>query len=115
MMAPRVKRLLRWSALVLALLVVAAPLSVYIALRSSLPRLDGELAAEGIAARATIERDAAGTPTLKAASRRDLAYATGFAHAQDRFFQMDLMRRAAAGELSELLGAGLVATDRQLR
>jgi penicillin amidase len=115
MMAPRVKRLLRWSALVFALLIVAAPLSVYIALRSSLPRLDGEMAAEGIGARATIERDAAGTPTLKAASRRDLAYATGFAHAQDRFFQMDLMRRAAAGELSELLGAGLVATDRQLR
>lgn len=114
-MAPRVKRLLRRSALVLALLVVAAALSVYIALRSSLPRLDGSVAAKGIGAAATIERDAAGTPTLKAASRRDLAYATGFAHAQDRFFQMDLMRRAAAGELSELLGAGLVATDKQLR
>lgn len=114
-MAPRLKRLLRWSALVLAFLVVAAVVSVYLALRSSLPRLDGEMAANGVGAQATIERDAAGTPTLKATSRRDLAYATGFAHAQDRFFQMDLMRRAAAGELAELLGAGLVTTDRQLR
>ena len=108
-------RLLRWSAAVLALLVIAAALAVYFLLRSSLPQLDGEVAASGIAAPAVIERDAAGTPTLRAASRRDLAYATGFVHAQDRFFQMDLMRRAAAGELSELLGAAVLAMDRQSR
>jgi penicillin amidase len=112
---PRLRRLLGWAAMGLALLVAAAALAIYIALRSSLPQLDGEIAVAGIGAAAAIERDAAGTPTIKAASRRDLAYATGLAHAQDRFFQMDLMRRVAAGELAELLGAGLVDTDRRLR
>jgi penicillin amidase len=108
-------RFLRWSAIVLALLVVATALAAYFALRSSLPQLDGEIAVAGIGRPAAIERDADGVPTIRAASRRDLAYATGFAHAQDRFFQMDLQRRAAAGELAELLGAGLLDTDRQLR
>jgi len=108
-------RVLRWSGAALALLVVAAALTAYFALRASLPQLDGEVAAQQLGAAATIERDASGTPTIKGASRRDLAYATGFAHAQDRFFQMDLMRRAAAGELAELLGAAALDTDKQIR
>src|SRR5690606_18337899 len=62
-----------------------------------------------------IERDANGTPTITAQSRSDLAFGTGFVHAQDRFFQMDLLRRAAAGEMAELLGPSLVDTDKQLR
>ena len=44
-----------------------------------------------------IERDARGIPVITAATRADLAYATGYAHAQDRFFQMDLSRRLAGG------------------
>lgn len=82
-------------------------------LRGSLPRLDGDIAGLGVTA--VIERDAAGTPTISAATRSELAFATGYAHAQDRFFQMDLMRRAAAGELAALLGASVVDTDRHLR
>lgn len=62
-----------------------------------------------------IERDALGVPTVHAESRRDVAFATGFLHAQDRFFQMDLLRRRAAGELSELLGPPMLAEDRSLR
>ncbi len=49
------------------------------------------------------------------ARRADLAFATGFAHGQDRYFQMDLMRRAAAGEMAELLGASVLDMDRKLR
>ena len=45
----------------------------------------------------------------------DVARATGFLHAQDRFFQMDLARRRAAGELAALLGARAVAVDREIR
>ena len=52
---------------------------------------------------------------ITAASRTDLAYATGYAHAQDRFFQMDLSRRLAAGELSELFGAVALKQDRRTR
>ncbi|MGH8187319.1 MAG: penicillin acylase family protein, partial [Steroidobacteraceae bacterium] len=59
--------------------------------------------------------DELGTPTIRAKSRRDLAVATGFAHAQDRFFQMDLMRRTATGKLAALLGESLLDTDRRLR
>jgi penicillin amidase len=52
---------------------------------------------------------------VAAANRLDLAYATGFVHAQDRFFQMDLARRLAAGELSELFGKVALEQDRRTR
>jgi penicillin amidase len=107
-------RVVRYSVAAVIALVVIAGASLYFAMRASLPQLDGEVHAP-LQAPAAIERDAQGTPTLRAASRRDLAFATGFAHAQDRFFQMDLMRRAAAGELAELLGPALIDTDRKLR
>ncbi len=63
----------------------------------------------------TIERDALGVPTIRAATRLDAARALGFVHAQDRFFQMDLLRRAAAGENAELLGPNLVQFDQERR
>lgn len=111
-------RVVRWigyagAALAALALVVAATL--YLALRGSLPRVEGELALDGLSAPASIERDAFGVPAIRASSRVDLAFATGFAHAQDRFFQMDLMRRSAAGELAALLGPSLVDADRKLR
>ena len=101
--------------LVALLLLIAA--TVWFTFRASLPQLSGDvaIAARGLAGAASIERDADGTPTIKAKSRADLAFATGFAHAQDRFFQMDLMRRAAAGELAELLGHAVIETDQRFR
>jgi penicillin amidase len=87
----------------------------YLALHASVPRIDGKIVTKHLAAPSTIERDAEGTPVIRAKSRRDLAFATGFAHAQDRYFQMDLMRRAAAGELAQLLGSAVRDTDRRLR
>ena len=100
-------RLLRNLAIAILAIAVLVAVGVYLLLRASLPQLDGDVPLAGLAAATSIERDAAGVPTIKAQSRRDLAFATGFAHGQDRFFQMDLMRRAAAGELAELLGAAL--------
>jgi len=96
-------------------LVVIVFILAWVTLRASLPQLDGEVSVDGLAAIATIERDAAGIPTITAGSRTDLAYATGFAHGQDRFFQMDLIRRQGAGELSELFGAVAIDTDKRLR
>ena len=59
-----------------------------------------------VAREAVIERSPHGVPTIKAGSRTaDLFFAIGFAHAQDRLFQMDLQRRAANGRLAEVLGA----------
>jgi penicillin amidase len=87
--------------------------------RGSLPPLDGTLHVKGITAPVQVERDNLGIPILHSSNRSDLAYATGFVHGQDRFFQMDLMRRNAAGELAELLGPGdnnrLVERDRKTR
>ncbi|MFC4277243.1 penicillin acylase family protein [Achromobacter aloeverae] len=92
-----------------------AALAAWGYLRASLPRLDGVVAAAGLASSARIERDAQGVTTVTAANRLDLAYATGYAHGQDRFFQMDLLRRVAAGEVSALVGADAVPLDRRNR
>ena len=69
----------------------------------------------GISRDIRIERDAAGIPTVTAHSRADLAYGTGFVHGQDRFFQMDLTRRRAAGELSEIVGPSTIEVDKRSR
>jgi penicillin amidase len=88
---------------------------LYGMLISSEPKLDGTLQAQGLGSSVTISRDSLGVPTIVAATRADLAYGLGFAHAQDRFFEMDLSRRLAAGELSELFGGIALAQDREAR
>jgi len=108
-------RTLKLAALAVAVLVLAVLGGVYAVLRASLPQLDGQLRTPGLAAAVRITRDALGVPTIEAADRLDLAYATGFAHGQDRFFQMDIARRFAAGELAELFGAVAIDQDRQTR
>src|SRR5579862_3893451 len=80
-------------------------------LRQSLPQLDGEIGHMGVVTAVTIDRDARGIPTIEAANRVDLAYGTGFVHGQDRFFQMDLLRRLAAGELAEVFGEAALEQD----
>ena len=84
-------------------------------LRSSLPRLDGTANVPGLAAAVTVERDALGMPTLRARDRLDATRTLGWLHAQDRFFQMDLLRRASAGELAALAGERALPRDRGAR
>ena len=84
-------------------------------LRASLPQLDGEAALAGLGAPVSVERDSLGVVRITAATRVDASRALGFVHAQERFFQMDLLRRAGAGELSALLGERTLAADRALR
>ncbi|HEY5622214.1 MAG TPA: penicillin acylase family protein [Gammaproteobacteria bacterium] len=88
---------------------------VFVALRGSLPILDGTIPISGLSADVIIDRDDYGVPTVRGSNRLDVARATGFLHAQDRFFQMDLMRRVAAGELSELVGRNALDLDREHR
>ncbi len=111
----RLLRPLRVVGLALLIVLIVGGLIGYFALRASLPRLDGNISNARISQPAAIERDAEGTPVIRAGTRADLAFATGFAHAQDRYFQMDLMRRAAAGEMAELLGTSVLDMDRKLR
>lgn len=108
-------RWLRWTLIVIVVVAAGAFGLAWRAMRASLPQLDGTAKVAGIGAEAAIERDARGVPTIVAATREDLAFATGYAHGQDRFFQMDLSRRLAAGELSALFGEIALRSDRQKR
>jgi penicillin G amidase len=108
-------RTLKLIGAAVVVLVLAASASLYGLLRASLPQLDGRIEHAQVGAPVRIARDARGVPTIEAANRPDLAFATGFVHAQDRFFQMDLSRRLAAGELSELFGAVALDQDRRAR
>ncbi len=111
----RLVRAISLALLVLAVLGVLAVLWVRHRLTADLPRTAGRLEVSGLGAPAAIERDALGIPTLRGASRRDVAFATGFAHAQDRYFQMDLLRRRSAGELAELFGKPALPGDEAIR
>ena len=84
-------------------------------IRASLPYLQGTLPLQGLEAPVSVQRDTLGVPWIRGGSRRDVARATGFLHAQERFFQMDLARRRAAGELAELVGARAIPLDRDIR
>ena len=109
-----ITRIARTSLALIALLITTLLLLGYIALRRSLPQLDGQRSMQ-IAGQATIARDALGTAIISAESREDAYFAQGFVHAQERFFEMDLTRRSAAGELSEIFGAQALPRDRARR
>ena len=84
-------------------------------LRASLPPLEGTRTLTGLHAPVVVERDPRGRVTLHATGAEDRAFGLGFVHAQDRFFQMDLLRRAGRGELAALLGPSLADVDRSAR
>src|SRR5215472_13179608 len=90
--------------LVVALAMTAAFAWFYRTAHASLAQLDGTLALSGLATPVSVVRDAHGVPHLTAASLEDLFFAQGYVTAQDRLWQMDMTRRAAGGELSEILG-----------
>lgn len=107
-----------WSgrlAIGLLVLLSAAIVSVWLYVRGSLPMLDGTVKAAGLSAPVTVARDERGVPLISGSDRADLAYATGYVHAQERFFQMDLLRRVGAGELAELFGAKAIKLDKEHR
>ena len=81
----------------------------------ALPQVDGSLHLAGLSTPVYIQRDARGVPHIRANSLDDLIIAQGFVTASDRLFQMDILRRHAAGELAEILGTALLAHDRTQR
>lgn len=110
--------MLRWLLRILTALVLLTAVGVAIGwwlLAGGRAQLDGTFGLRGLSAPVTITRDARGTPAITARNRRDLAYALGFLHGQERFFQMDLLRRNAAGELSELVGEPALQLDERHR
>jgi penicillin G amidase len=110
-----VLRILLW--LMLALIVIVAGLVgyAYNVAHAALPQLEGRLQIRGLSAPVTVTRDGHGVPTIEAASLDDLFFTQGYVTAQDRLWQMDVMRRYGGGELSEILGDGLLRLDREQR
>jgi penicillin amidase len=113
---PRTRpRVLLWLAFALLLFLSGAVGYAYHLARSALPQLDGTVSLQGLSARVTVTRDGHGVPTIEATTLEDLFYAQGYVTAQDRLWQMDVMRRFAAGEMAEILGPALVEHDREQR
>jgi penicillin amidase len=116
-LAPRA----HWSRAVLAfagmlgILTLAFGTWAFVQVRSSLPVLEGAVMAPELSAPVAVARDTQGVPTLTGRTRADLAWALGYLHAQERFFQMDGQRRLAAGELAELAGPAALMQDREHR
>jgi penicillin amidase len=108
-------RVLLWLLLAVLIVLAGAAAYAYYAAHSALPQLDGRLQLSGLAAPVTVTRDSHGVPTIEASSLDDLFFAQGYVTAQDRLWQMDVMRRFGSGELSEILGEDLLKVDREQR
>jgi penicillin G amidase len=85
------------------------------AARAAMPQLDGTIVLSELHAPVTVVRDAHGVPSITAQSMDDLFFAQGYVTAQDRLWQMDVMRRYASGEMAAALGAAYVKVDREQR
>jgi penicillin amidase len=108
-------RILLWLLLTLILLALSVVAYAYFIARSALPQLDGSLQVKGLSAAVKVTRDSHGVPAIEAATLEDLFFAQGYVTAQDRLWQMDIMRRFGAGELSEILGEDTLKIDREQR
>src|SRR5437588_1713494 len=98
-----------------ALLIVVLCAALYGYLRRSLPVVDGEVAVAGAGGPVGIVRDADAIPHIYAASKHDAVFGLGYAHAQDRLWQMEFQRRIGHGRLSEVFGSATLPQDRFLR
>ena len=107
-----VLRVLLW---VLAVVVVMAAGVVWWLVYRPLPQLDGTMALSGLQDDVRVERDPRGVPHIRANSIGDLAEAQGYVMAQDRLWQMDLLRRVGRGQLSEIFGPATLQTDKDFR
>ena len=114
---PRVRiwRIAALSVVVLLCACAGVLLWLFSIARSALPKIDGTVAVAGLSAPVGVIRDGHGVPTIDALTTDDLLFAQGYVTAQDRLFQMDLLRRAAEGELAEIVGDVAVKHDRQQR
>jgi penicillin amidase len=108
-------RILRNILLAIALLLSGAAFSAWWIIYSALPQTDGVTTLDGLSQPVTVDRDARGVPHIRANSLEDLVEAQGYVTAQDRLWQIDVLRRFGAGELSEIFGPNTLAIDEQIR
>jgi penicillin amidase len=111
----KIVRIILWLIFVLLAIAACGIFYGYLVAHSALPQLDGSIQIKGLSARVTVTRDGHGVPTIAANTLEDLFFAQGYVTAQDRLWQMDIIRRVAAGELSEILGEDTLKLDREQR
>ncbi|UTA69234.1 penicillin acylase family protein [Emticicia sp. 21SJ11W-3] len=99
----------------LLIIIVVAGVGIYIWLSTFKPNLNTELQLKGLKDKVEVIYDNYGVPHIYAQNEEDLFYAFGYVHAQDRLFQMELIRRLADGRLAELFGEKAVASDKFFR
>jgi len=108
-------KIIKWSAAVIFILAVIVSISIYVFLKQTVPDYDGEVTIQGLHAPVEIIRDKWGIPNISAQNEEDAYFALGYAMAQDRLFQMVVMKLLAQGRLSELLGESLIPADKFFR
>ena len=97
--------------LILSILIVVVVASSYVYLQTTKPKYEGEIALKNISQETTVYFDDYGVPHIYASSQKDAMVALGYVHAQDRLWQMELLRRIAPGRLSELFGTKALKND----
>jgi len=109
------RTLLRVFYWIFAILVTVTAALAWWFIYRPLPQIDGSASLPGLHQDVTVERDRWGVPRVRASSVEDLAEAQGYVMAQDRLWQMDLLRRVARGQLSEILGPKTLVIDKEFR
>ena len=97
------------------ILVIAAGTGIWWFVYRPLPQVDGTIVVNGLHSDVSVERDRWGVPHIRAGSAEDMVEAQGYVMAQDRLWQMDLLRRAARGQLSEIFGPAVLSIDKRFR
>jgi penicillin amidase len=105
----------RVSSWILGFLVILVGAVAWWFVYRPLPQLDGSIGLPGLQQQVTVDRDGWGVPHIRAASAEDAAEAQGYVMAQDRLWQLDLLRRVARGQLSEILGERTLQIDKDFR
>jgi penicillin amidase len=96
---------------VVVVLVVVVAIALWLYARTFYPNYNGELKLASISDEVTVYYDDYGVPHINAQNQHDAYTALGYVHAQDRLWQMELIRRIAPGKLSEIFGEKLIETD----
>src|SRR5215472_11779431 len=112
---PPLLRIVLWLLLLVVFVVAATLTYAYYLAESALPQLDAQAQVAGLTAPVSVTRDSHGVPAIEAGAPEDLFFAQGYVTAQDRLWQMDVMRRFGSGELSEILGEQTLKLDREQR
>jgi penicillin amidase len=109
------KRIFKIVLLLLILLIVALAAGGTWYVRGKQPVRDGKVALDHLRSPVSVRYDERGVPHIKAGNQADMYRALGYVHAQDRLFQMEMLRRLSRGELAEILGPRLIETDKLFR